>query len=157
MGFWKHDYQIDELYQLIVIDGLSFSQAARVMGAVSRNVLLCKFNRLRQVDPVKWQVPGNPDRPRPVRHAKPKSMDPPPPPLPKEEELELFLLDGEAVTMENVKTNHCHYPIGDPQSETFRFCGHAVKEQSPYCPTHHAKCYQPNQPRKRSERNGRAA
>lgn len=43
----------------------------------------------------------------------------------------------------------CKWPLGDPLSEDFHFCGHESCENSPYC-TYHAKlAYQPSSERRR--------
>ena len=48
----------------------------------------------------------------------------------------------------------CRWPIGDPTSENFCFCGSSPRERAPYCEYHARIAYQPLQDRRRS---GRAA
>ena len=38
-----------------------------------------------------------------------------------------------ALEMANLKPNQCRWPIGDPDSENFHFCGHTVFVGKPYC------------------------
>lgn len=45
----------------------------------------------------------------------------------------LALKDGE----------HCKWPIGDPKSPGFSFCGCKPKAGEPYCDAHHAAAYEP--------------
>ena len=37
--------------------------------------------------------------------------------------------------------NRCTWPIGDPQSPDFRFCGEPLEEGRPYCKAHCAVAY----------------
>lgn len=37
----------------------------------------------------------------------------------------------------------CRWPEGDPKHADFHFCEAPAKENSSYCPTHHARAYQP--------------
>ena len=37
----------------------------------------------------------------------------------------------------------CKWPIGDPATEEFWFCGHAVQSGKPYCEAHTAVAFQP--------------
>ena len=36
---------------------------------------------------------------------------------------------------------HCRYPIGDPKSKDFKFCGAKAKTDKPYCVDHCRICY----------------
>lgn len=42
----------------------------------------------------------------------------------------------------DLTSNTCRFPIGDPLTGPFGFCGEKVRENSPYCAEHHARCYQ---------------
>ncbi|MBQ5474404.1 MAG: hypothetical protein IIT65_06815, partial [Lachnospiraceae bacterium] len=41
-----------------------------------------------------------------------------------------------ALQMANLKPNQCRWPIGDPDSESFHFCGETVFSGKPYCYEH---------------------
>ncbi|MBC6442473.1 MAG: GcrA cell cycle regulator [Rhodobacteraceae bacterium] len=43
----------------------------------------------------------------------------------------------------------CKWPIGDPATKEFWFCGHAVQQGKPYCAAHTAIAIQPMKPRRR--------
>lgn len=43
----------------------------------------------------------------------------------------------------------CKWPIGDPLSEEFHFCGHESGESSPYCGYHSKLAFQPTSERRR--------
>lgn len=43
-----------------------------------------------------------------------------------------------AVSVMDAQPHHCRYPLGNPKSADFRFCGHPVMPGSSYCEHHHA-------------------
>lgn len=46
-----------------------------------------------------------------------------------------------AVTVSDFdQRHHCHWPLGDPRSDDFRFCGD-TRHTGPYCIRHHARAY----------------
>ena len=54
-----------------------------------------------------------------------------------------------ALEMANLKPNQCRWPIGDPDSENFHFCGQAVFVGKPYCYEHCKQAYQFTPPKKK--------
>jgi GcrA cell cycle regulator len=46
----------------------------------------------------------------------------------------------------------CHWPVGDPGSTDFFFCGGEASEGSPYCTYHSRVAYQPASDRRRDKR-----
>jgi GcrA cell cycle regulator len=54
-----------------------------------------------------------------------------------------------ALEMANLKPNQCRWPIGDPDSEGFHFCGHPVFVGKPYCYEHCKQAYQFTPPKKK--------
>lgn len=52
------------------------------------------------------------------------------------------------VTIFDLKTSSCRWPLGDPQSEQFSFCGKKAITGCPYCPEHSRIAYQPALTRK---------
>jgi len=54
-----------------------------------------------------------------------------------------------ALEMANLKPNQCRWPIGDPDSEEFHFCGHPVFVGKPYCYEHCKQAYQFTPPKKK--------
>jgi GcrA cell cycle regulator len=47
-------------------------------------------------------------------------------------------------------TEHtCKWPIGDPGTTEFHFCGARSKSGSPYCTTHAVQAYQPLERRRK--------
>jgi GcrA cell cycle regulator len=52
------------------------------------------------------------------------------------------LLIQHALQMANLKPNQCRWPIGDPDSDNFHFCGETVFSGKPYCYEHCRQAYQ---------------
>ena len=46
-------------------------------------------------------------------------------------------------TILQLESWHCRYPVGEPSSEDFFFCGVTAIEGSSYCAHHNAICYMP--------------
>lgn len=55
------------------------------------------------------------------------------------------------ITLLDLKPEHCRWPIAGA-GETTVFCGAATKENSSYCPTHHAVAYLPPREARREKR-----
>ena len=54
-----------------------------------------------------------------------------------------------SLEMAALKPNQCRWPIGDPDSENFHFCGEAVFVGKPYCYEHCRQAYQFTAPKKK--------
>ncbi len=59
------------------------------------------------------------------------------------------LLIQHALQMASLKTNQCRWPIGDPDSDNFHFCGEPVFTGKPYCYEHCRQAYQFAAPKKK--------
>ena len=59
------------------------------------------------------------------------------------------LLIQHALQMANLKSNQCRWPIGDPDSDNFHFCGETVFTGKPYCYEHCRQAYQFTSPKKK--------
>jgi GcrA cell cycle regulator len=69
--------------------------------------------------------------------------------LPEPQPLRLVdLPKGGRVTILHLSDKTCKWPIGDPGSEDFCFCGHSPRDKSPYCEYHARAAYQPMQDRR---------
>ncbi len=74
-------------------------------------------------------------------------------------QIEARLLDDEnvvvpmslKVTIVDLKEAMCKWPLGDPTSSEFRYCG-AGAATAPYCSYHAKLAYQPTQERRRALR-----
>jgi GcrA cell cycle regulator len=54
------------------------------------------------------------------------------------------------LTLLQLTERTCKWPLGDPLSEDFHFCGHESGESSPYCAYHAKLAYQPSSERRRA-------
>ena len=59
------------------------------------------------------------------------------------------LLIQHALQMACLKPNQCRWPIGDPDSDDFHFCGEQVFSGKPYCYEHCRQAYQFTAPKKK--------
>ena len=49
---------------------------------------------------------------------------------------------SEGIAMTKAGDRHCRWPVGDPRSPDFRFCGCVAHEGLPYCVDHARIAYQ---------------
>ena len=141
-------------------DGLSASQIAKQLGGVTRNAVIGKVHRLglsgraapsKPARPV-FKAP-RPQRPAaapsaPRRIAEPVAVETaaPQPPARYVDEA-----PGSATVL-TLGAHMCKWPIGDPSSDGFTFCGRRASE-GPYCVEHARIAYQPAQTKKKSGAN----
>ena len=155
-----------ELLTKLWTEGLSASQiAAELGGDVSRNAVLGKANRLG-IGPERGKG-GSTPRPRKPRPPEPAPgvetfipQDPspasmmttpqpaaPPTPLPPREGA--VVPRSEGVTIMELREFMCRWPLGDPTTPEFRYCGTQALMGLPYCAHHAQIAYQPAAERKR--------
>ena len=60
------------------------------------------------------------------------------------------LADGSYATVLTITDHMCKWPIGDPGSDAFRFCGRRTEADEPYCTAHSRVAYQPSRRRSAS-------
>ncbi|ACA20935.1 GcrA cell cycle regulator [Methylobacterium sp. 4-46] len=156
-----------ELLKRLWGEGRSASQIAAEIGGVSRNAVIGKVHRLGLAGRVlksngapapvpRSRAPSEEERP-PAQAPVPTMVAPAPASLalvraepPPSAEAALPL--SERVTIMELREFMCRWPMGDPASPDFRFCGARSITGLPYC-THHARiAYQPATERKRSDR-----
>ncbi len=154
---WTED-RVENLKKLW-LEGHSASQIAKQLGGVTRNAVIGKVHRLGLSGRAS---PSKPARPvtvfKPVRAARPapaaapagvaRRCDAVAPALPvavpaRPERVEA---PGSATVL-TLGGSMCKWPIGDPSSDGFTFCGGRAV-QGPYCQTHAQVAYQPATPRK---------
>ena len=61
-----------------------------------------------------------------------------------------FVEEPGSATVLTLGAHMCKWPIGDPSTDSFTFCGRRAEAEGPYCVNHARIAYQPQQPRKRS-------
>ncbi|MGH7935571.1 MAG: GcrA family cell cycle regulator [Chthoniobacterales bacterium] len=147
-----------EILKKLWADGLSASQIADELGGMTRNAIIGKAHRLGL--PGRAKSPSSSPRPRKARSpafGKTRTTpfrgtaqlayeyveDEPQPEL-----LEIPL--GQRKTLLELKENTCRWPVGDPGSDKFFFCGGGCKDV--YCPYHFRVAYQLGVERRRNQR-----
>ena len=153
-----------EVLKTLWMDGLSASQiAARLGDGITRNAVIGKVHRL-----------GLSGRGSPTRVAKPRARRPRQPSAPKKmatgsdafkpkvslarvqkrepapEPIRLVdIPEGERIGILGLTDQTCRWPLGDPGTEDFCFCGHTPQVGTPYCDYHAEIAYQPAGDRRR--------
>jgi GcrA cell cycle regulator len=166
-----------ELLKQLWQEGLSASVIAGRLGAgISRNAVIGKVHRLGlsgRATPARTSTP-RPRRPRQPSHpggqsggqagrtrmfpttganarkahvCQERGVEPDPDPIrlvdiPKGERTNLLMLSEKT----------CRWPIGEPGTEDFFFCGMSPRESTPYCEYHARLAYQPLHDRRRIKR-----
>jgi GcrA cell cycle regulator len=148
-----------ELLRKLWMEGLSAAQIAMELGGVTRNAVIGKIHRMGLSGRAKQ--PSGQSSARPARKPAPQSFQRPAPaarrngspasapaqagsvvstPVP-----DASLVAPEPLKLELVQLTErtCRWPIGDPATEEFHFCGVTPKDGLPYCPYHCRIAYQP--------------
>ena len=167
------DERVEQLTKLWG-EGLSASQIAKELGGVTRNAVIGKVHRLglsgrakpsnagsrprKAVDAVETQqTTANPETTRPAAtsvpigggvagnvaydmSAAPEAEEARAPDVAGDEQVE-------RCTILSLTEHTCRWPIGDPGSEDFHFCGQRPKPGLPYCEFHARIAYQASAPR----------
>jgi GcrA cell cycle regulator len=169
---WTED-RVERLKKMW-LEGMSASQIAGELGGVTRNAVIGKVHRLGMSGrgkptstassrPRKTSSSGSSRRttsstPRTVGATALKAEAAPlqdARPEPKPMKLEVYE-GAKKLSIMELTENTCKWPIGDPATDDFYFCGCKAEEGSPYC-TYHAKiAYQSSRDR-RSERRAMSA
>jgi GcrA cell cycle regulator len=163
------DERVDLLRKLW-LDGLSASQiAAELSHGITRNAVIGKVHRLGLSGRVKAPAAATPRQRTRATAPRPASPRPAAPvsrgnlavafrPMEAPEALPLedvVIPMSDMVEIMDLRENMCRWPVGDPTTPEFRFCGSRSPSGGPYC-MHHARiAYQPAQERRR-ERERRA-
>ncbi len=143
------DERVETLKKLW-LDGLSASQVAKSLGGgVTRNAVIGKVHRLglsgraapsQPLRPV-LKTP-RPARPAPVaapvRRVETTAAAPSP---------QFACEEVGSATVLTLGAHMCKWPIGDPSSDGFSFCGRRMGVDGPYCIEHARLAYQPQQKR----------
>lgn len=154
-----------ELLKRLWSDGRSASQIAAEIGGVSRNAVIGKVHRLGLAGRVakgNGTAPAGSRRPRseaetllPVVEV-PSVIAPEPPALAVVQATPpvatVALPESARVTIMELRDFMCRWPMGDPSTPDFRFCGDRAITGLPYCAHHSRIAYQPAAERKRDRK-----
>jgi GcrA cell cycle regulator len=154
------DERVETLKKLW-LDGLSASQIAKQLGGVTRNAVIGKVHRLGLSGRATPSQPQRPifKAPRAPRPAVSASAAPAAPrraldsAMPAAVPAPIFSAEAPGTaTVLTLGAHMCKWPIGDPASEGFTFCGRRSEHEGPYCVEHARIAYQPQQ--KKGARSG---
>ncbi len=161
------DERVERLGKLWM-DGRSASQIAAELGeGVSRNAVIGKIHRLGLAGRTMPPLSADADRakpkvaikvaPRVVVEAEPvreiRSFVAPTV-VPK---ADVRIPFSDRVTIMDLRETMCRWPLGDPTSSEFRFCGCRSEGSTPYCTAHARVAFQPIPERRRVDRVVRIA
>ena len=149
---WSHN-RVEQLKKLWAA-GLSASQIAAELGKVSRNAVIGKVHRLglsgrakslssaaprqRNAHPVRDMVRAT----RPIARgntALAQAFEVEPDPITSDNVVPM----RQRLSLLELNEATCHWPIGDPSTPDFFFCGGKVLTGLPYCAQHSRGAYQP--------------
>jgi GcrA cell cycle regulator len=152
-----------ELLKKLWSDGLSASQIAAELGGITRNAVIGKLHRLGLSGRAKSASSAAP-RPRKARspmmrigrasirgntalaHAYEMEAEAAP------ELIDNVIPIGQRRTILELTEQTCRWPVGDPGSTEFFFCGGNTLGGLPYCAYHSRVAYQPASERRRDRR-----
>lgn len=141
-------------------EGHSASQIAKQLGGVTRNAVIGKVHRLGLSGRAAPSTPSRPlfkpSRPaRPVQPAnpqvfarRPEVMTPRPAAPSVPAVVTTYVEAPGTATVLTLGNRMCKWPIGDPTSDDFSFCGRRANDGIPYCTEHARVAYQPSQKKK---------
>ena len=138
------------------LEGLSASQIAKQLGGVTRNAVIGKVHRLGLSGRATPSQPRQatykaPRAPRPVAAAPRRVVEPAHQPAPR---VQVYREEAPgSATVLTLGAHMCKWPIGDPSSDSFTFCGKRSDDGHPYCVDHSRVAYQPQQTKKKSGPN----
>jgi GcrA cell cycle regulator len=159
-----------ELLKKLWNDGLSASQIAAEIGSITRNAVIGKVHRLGLSGRARPQSVAQP-RPRKAPAARPTGASPPnhglhtrgatalaslpqimaeaAPQAAPQANPDVVVPFSERVTIMELKESMCRWPLGDPTTAEFRYCGSKSEVGTPYCQYHCRIAYQPSIDRNR--------
>ena len=152
-----------ELLKKLWADGLSASQIAAELGGITRNAVIGKVHRLGLSGRAKSPSSSAPRVRKPRSHmlrvSRPSmrgnsalalayELEP----IQEPELIDNIIPIGQRRTLLELTEATCRWPIGDPASPEFFFCGGNPLTGLPYCAYHSRVAYQPATDRRRDRR-----
>jgi GcrA cell cycle regulator len=137
-------------------EGLSTAEIGRRMG-ISKNAVVGKAHRLNlpaRPSPIRRDANVAPPRavvlrrvigptlpPLAAANAPPAQLVTAPPPAPPPPAAPRVVASRPATTFRPMRPQACCWPIGEPGTKSFRFCGAEAMPGKPYCAEHAALAY----------------
>jgi GcrA cell cycle regulator len=141
-----------ETLKTLWLSGLSASQIAKALGGVTRNAVIGKLHRLGVAGRCAPAPPRPAGRRAPGRE--PKMRAQPASGLPRVRLHQASPRNGAGAALEALSDvpgrifdlaalgrHDCRWPIGDPGSADFSFCGRRVLDGRAYCADHHRRAH----------------
>ena len=141
------DERVEKLKQLWG-EGLSASQIANEMGGVTRNAVIGKVHRLGLAGRATPAAP----KPKIVAQVEEETG-----PVKPAFTIDSLSFEGDRPTVSNISSNQCKWPIGDPATDEFHFCGQGTSSGKPYCAYHSQLAFQPATTRRETPRTAPVA
>lgn len=114
-------------------EGKTAAEIAKVLGdGITRNAVIGKAHRLKlssRLSPIQQNAPK-------------KTKSDAPPRLPKQPMVKMPEFKGKGVSLTDLDSRMCRWPVGDPKEENFNFCGCDAVAGLPYCEEHCRVAYQ---------------
>ncbi|MBX6426210.1 MAG: GcrA cell cycle regulator [Variibacter sp.] len=168
---WTWTEERVELLKKLWAEGLSASQIAAELGGITRNAVIGKVHRLGLSGRAKAPSASVPRQRKPraaaaFRPARPATrgntalaplafIEAEPEIEPEPQLVDNVIPMGQRCTILQLTEATCHWPIGDPSTPDFFFCGGRTVTGLPYCGYHCRIAYQPVQDRRRDRRGVR--
>ena len=149
------DAAIETLRQM-ALEGKSASTIAAVLGAPSRNAVIGKANRIgvKLTGNIHCLAPraarpstGRPRRPA-IARTESLGKRAAVPAIPRERKPAWLFAEAQVgemlkIGLEEISESACRWPIGDPTSEEFAYCGIQTAKSRSYCAGHCRMAYKP--------------
>jgi GcrA cell cycle regulator len=146
-----------EVLKKLWLEGLSASQIAKQLGGVTRNAVIGKVHRLGLSGRATPSQPTRPAfrTPRPPRPAisapSHRRSEPRHEPVVRVAARPVpYVEEPGTATVLTLGAHMCKWPIGDPATAEFTFCGRRSTDEGPYCIEHARVAYQPPQAKKKT-------
>ncbi|MEM9704858.1 MAG: GcrA family cell cycle regulator [Pseudomonadota bacterium] len=146
------DERVEQLKKLWA-EGLSASQIANKMGGVTRNAVIGKVHRLglsgraTPSAPQRGRSYGAPEDTYEVEEETSAVEASEPPVEQPVFSAPVTIIESDRATVASLRRNMCRWPIGDPASDDFHFCGEPTASGKSYCAYHAQLAFQPTQRR----------
>lgn len=128
----------EEMLKQLWQQGLSASRIAQELGSTTRNAVIGKAHRLGLSGRTTRKVGPKPASSLSRSSSSATRM---PRAISRPRYIEPVERSAYAVNLVDLNEQHCKWPVGDPRSKEFHFCGAARAESFPYCQYHAAVAY----------------